>query len=95
MTIEQARKEIIKDTLTNREQLRRAIIGEIDGSLFSDAAIGDAFLDALIMINERKLDDAMTADIFLLQRLALAAQAAIISLEDIAQSYANSVNIEE
>ena len=91
MTTEQARKEIIKDTLTNREQLRRAIIGEIDGSLFSDAAIGDAFLDALIMLVAQK------KAIELHQLVAKLAQAdcIIIALEDIAQSYANSVNIEE
>ena len=81
MNTEQARKEIVEDVLNNRDELRRALIEGLEKD------VGDGFLDALIVQIKRK----NWSD----EKLATIAYMTIIALEDIAQSYANSVNIEE
>ena len=48
MTTEQARKEIVDDVLTNRDELRRALIEGLEKD------VGDGFLDAVIEIVKEK-----------------------------------------
>lgn len=87
MTTEQARKEIVEETLSNRDELRRALMGELDED------VGDGFLDALIMITDVKEQFVyMKNDGF---KAGFIGDSLITALEDIAISYANSVNIEE
>ena len=81
MTTKQSRKEIAEEALTNRDELRRALIGELDKD------VGDGFLDALILLCGRKYETWPV--------LKAAAYTIIDGLEDIAISYANSVNIQE
>ena len=88
MSTEQARKEIVDDVLTNRDELRRALIEGLEKD------VGDGFLDALIMVISRKIPIERDTELDSI-RLADSAMCLIDSLEDIAISYANSVNIEE
>ena len=81
MTIEQARKEIVDDVLNNRDELRRALIEGLEKD------VGDGFLNALILLIRRK------NEVWPVRQVA--SSLVIESLEDIAISYANSVNIEE
>ena len=88
MSTEQARKEIIEETLSNRDELRRALIGELDKD------VGDGFLDAVIEIIKEKgewdrINDKPTSE-FGIWGMNLA-----LATEDIVTSYANSVNIKE
>ena len=84
MSTEQARKEIVEETLSDRDELRRALIEGLDKD------VGDGFLDALILVIKRKnIIPGEYRPIFEAMRLL------ILSAEDIAISYANSVNIEE
>ena len=88
MTTEQARKEIVEDVLNNRDELRRALIEGLEKD------VGDGFLDALLMIIRCKTDIDVLKE---RSQLGTAARfkSLILSLEDIAISYANSVNISE
>ena len=81
MTTEQARNEIREEVLMIKSELRRALMGELDKD------VGEGFLDALNLLIIRK--GYMDKDI------AEAAKLLILATEDLAISYANSVNIEE
>ena len=85
MTTEQARKEIVEETLSNRDELRRALIEGLEND------IGDGFLQALILLveNFQHLKNTNLSGLFDYVKCLL------LATEDIAVSYANSVNIEE
>ena len=89
MSTEQARKEIVDDVLTNRDELRRALMGGLDDEE------GIAFLDAIIA--QVKLKQYLAAA-FMQAGCSAYGEAIsdlIVSTEKLAISYANSVNIEE
>ena len=89
MTTEQARKEIVEETLTNRDELRRALIEGLEND------VGDGFLDCIIaQIRLKKYfgADFITAGC---TSYGIAISDLIVSTEKLAISYANSVNIEE
>ena len=81
MSTEQARKEIVEETLSNRDELRRALIEGLEKD------VGDGFLNALILLIRRK------NEVWSVRQVA--SSLVVQSLEDMAIEYANSVNIEE
>ena len=88
MTTEQARKEIIEETLSDRDELRRALIEGLEKD------VGDGFLDAVIeIVKEKKYWDRM--DDKPMSPFGKWGICMALAIEDIAISYANSVNIEE
>ena len=103
MTTEQARKEIVEETLSDRDELRRALIDAINVGIFETNPKGDLFLDQNICLIELKpvifkvlnLMNEDTIPVAHIKRILTRVVALIGYVEDIAISYANSVNISE
>ena len=103
MSTEQARKEIVDDVLTNRDELRRALVDAINVGIFEVNHKGNLFLDQNICLIELKpvifkvlnLMNEDTIPVAHIKRILTRVVALIGYVEDIAISYANSVNIEE
>ena len=91
MSTEQARKEIVEETLSDRDEMRRALIEGLEKD------IGDGLLDALIAVIKKKDEDyvSLPRSGMIISPLCERAKLVITALEDVAISYANSVNIEE